>query len=107
MNPLPVFPQRRRLFALALLATVMLLPACAKKSAAERSVDEAVKRYGSVATGMSKRDVVAKLGEPTTRTGDRYRWETVAGPENLVALEVRFDGSERVVSVATTRAKSD
>lgn len=90
-----------------LFLAIALLAGCAKKSVAERNVDAAVKRYGAVATGMTKQEVVAKLGEPARREGARWRWETVANPQNLVALELRFDDADKVASVATTRAAHD
>jgi hypothetical protein len=90
-----------------LLAAVLLLAGCTRKSPAEKIVEAAVKRYAAVATGMTKQDLLAKLGEPARRGEDRWRWETVASPQNHVAIEVRFDGANQVVSVARTRAKAD
>ena len=74
------------------------------KSEEQRIVDAAAKRYAFVNVGMTKDEVVAKLGEPASRQEDRYRWETAAGPETNVAIEIRFDNVGRITSVARSRA---
>jgi outer membrane protein assembly factor BamE (lipoprotein component of BamABCDE complex) len=107
MNLSPLTPRLRGKYTLTMLATVLLLAGCTRKSPAEKIVDAAVKRYAAVATGMTKQDLLAKLGEPAKREGDRWRWEAVASPQNHVAIEVRFDGADRIVSIARTRATAD
>lgn len=107
MNIARLTLRSRGKLGLALLAAVLLLAGCAGKSPAERKVEAAVKRYGVVATGMTQQELIAKLGEPARREGDRWRWETVADAQNQAALEVRFDGVNKVASVATTRVRND
>lgn len=67
----------------------------------------AAKRYGQIKVGMTKAEVVAKLGEPASRQEFRYRWETAGGRDFNASLEVRFDSAEKVRSVANSRASAD
>jgi hypothetical protein len=62
MNVSPLTRPRRGKFVLTLLAAVLLLAGCTRKSPAERVVEAAVKRYATVATGMTKQDLRTKLG---------------------------------------------
>ena len=94
----------RRIFVPAIFS-VVLLAGCTEKSTADKAVDSAVKRYDRVATGMSKQDVVGLLGEPMSRKEGVYRWEVVGRPLNRAAIDVRFDRSERVASIARSRAQ--
>ena len=107
MNPSHVISPNRRLFVLTPLMVAFVLLLGCSKSPEQRTVDAAAKRYGQIAVGMSKQEVVAKLGEPASKHELRYRWETDAGPELKVSLELRFNNAGRVASVATTRVSHD
>ncbi|MGC4075414.1 MAG: hypothetical protein QM760_23530 [Nibricoccus sp.] len=106
MKPSTPLSGNCRLFALTPLLALVLLSGCLN-SEQERTVNAAAKRYGLIKVGMSKEAVIAKLGEPSSRRDLRCRWETVADPECSVALEIRFDGAEKVASAATTRVGRD
>jgi hypothetical protein len=54
---------------------------------------------------MSKREVIALLGEPAVRQDGGYRWEVTGRPQYNASLEVKFDREDRIASVARTRAK--
>jgi hypothetical protein len=84
----------------------VLLCGCSK-SEPERIVDAAAKQYGRIKVGMSKEEVVAKLGEPASRKELSYRWETVGDRDFTASLEVRFDRLDKVVSVACSNARRD
>lgn len=94
------------MLALTPLLAAVLLVGCSK-SEPERIADAAAKRYGRIEVGMTKDEVVAKLGEPASRDELRYRWETVGGPESKAGLEVRFDSAGKVASVRKTRVSHD
>ena len=106
MKTLSLLSRNGRLFALMPVLALALLSGCSK-SEEQRIVDAAVKRYAFVKVGMTKQEVVAKLGEPASKQELRYRWETTAGPETNVALEIRFDNTGRITSVARSRAGQD
>lgn len=107
MNLSHVMSGNRRLFALTPIVVAFALLLGCSKSPEQRTVDAAAKRYGRIEVGMSKQEVVAKLGEPASKQALRYRWETDAGPEFKASLELRFDNADRVASVATTRVSHD
>jgi hypothetical protein len=107
MNSSHVISGNRRLFALTSLMSAFVLLIGCSKTPEQRTVDAASKRYGRIEVGMSKQEVVAKLGEPASKQAFRYRWETDAGRELKVALELRFDNGDKVASVATTRVSRD
>jgi outer membrane protein assembly factor BamE (lipoprotein component of BamABCDE complex) len=84
----------------------VVLVGCSK-SPEQRTVNAAAKRYGRIEVGMTKHEVVQKLGEPTSKQELRYRWETDAGPEFKVSLELRFDSADKVASVSRTTVSHD
>ncbi len=102
MNLSSFWPNARNVLGLG-LAALVLLPGCVKKTTEERAVDSAAKRYGRITVGMAKQDVIASLGSPLSRQASIYHWETVAGPENLVSINVHFDRADKVSSTAKTR----
>ena len=106
MNTLTSLSKKGRLIAVMPVLALALFSGCMKSPEA-RTVDAAAKRYGHVKVGMSKEDVLAKLGEPANKQELRYRWETVAGRDFNASLEVRFDAADEVVSVARSRASTD
>ena len=91
--------------SLLLCFVFALLLGCSKKLAQDAVVDSAVKQYDRVRTGMSKQDVVALLGEPSSRQDDRYRWAVSGRPLYSASLEVKFDREDRIASIARSRAK--
>ena len=95
------------MFALTPLMMAFVLLVGCSKSPEQRTVDAAAKRYGRIEVGMSKQEVVEKLGEPVSKQELRYRWETDGGPEFKAALEVRFNSAEKVASISTTRVSHD
>lgn len=107
MNPSRALPGNRRFFALTpVLLAFVLLSGCAK-SEPQRTVDAAAKSYACIKVGMSKQEVVARLGDPSSGRELRYRWETSAGRDFNASLEVRFDSADKVVSVANSKASAD
>jgi len=105
MKSLSLFPKKYRLVALMSLLALVVFPGCSNSE--ERIVDAAEKRYAFVKVGMTKQELVAKLGEPVSKQDVRYRWETVAGLEMNASLEVRFDSAGKVASVARSRESHD
>jgi hypothetical protein len=97
-------PKRRSVLGLALVSTLVLLSGCAQKTAQDKAVDSAARRYGRVVTGMSKQEVVTSLGTPSSQKDNIYRWETIASPQNHASIDVHFDRTDKVTSVAKTRA---
>ncbi len=92
---------------LMLVVAVNLLSGCSKKPSEERAVDSAARRYSRIGAGMSKSEVVASLGEPSSRQGSSYRWETVAGPQSSASIEVQFDGAGKVMKTSKSHATRD
>lgn len=97
-------PTARRTLAVILLLLLAVLPACAKKTAGEKIVDAAGRRFDRIASGMDKAEVVAALGPPLTQLENVYRWEVVANPESKASLDVHFDGAGRVKKIVRSRA---
>jgi hypothetical protein len=95
-----------RLFVLTPVLALALLSGCSK-SEEQRTVDAAVKRYAFVKVGMTKQEVVAKLGEPASKQESRYKWETSTNSDFNASLEVAFDGEGRVKSVSRSRVGHD
>ncbi len=90
---------------LTLVAALLLVTACAKKTEQDIALNAAVKRYERVRSGMTKQEVVALLGEPSVRQEGLYRWQTTGRAPNNAAIEVRFNSEDRITSVANTRAR--
>ena len=106
MKSLSLLSKNGRLFVLMPVLALALLSGCSR-SEEQRIVDAAVKRYAFVKVGMTKQEVVAKLGEPASRQESRYRWETSTNSDFNASLEVAFDGEDRVKSVSRSRAGHD
>jgi len=106
MKSLTLVSKNGRLFVLMPVLALALLSGCSK-SEERRIVDAAVKRYAFVKVGMTKQDVVAKLGEPASKQESRYKWEASTNSDFNAALEVAFDGEGRVKSVSRSRAGRD
>jgi hypothetical protein len=104
MIPSNVLPIARRALFLFFAISLVVLPACSKKSAQEKAVDSAVKQYARVSSGMSKKEVVALLGEPTKILETAYRWEIFANSESNASLELQFDTADRVGKITESYA---
>src|ERR1044072_6076824 len=90
---------------LSLFSALVLLFGCSRKPAQDAVVDSAIQRYDRVRTGMSKREVVTLLGEPSIRQEGRYRWDVTGRPIYNASIEVKFDREDRIASIARTRSK--